>query len=74
MVEVIMERERRREHLLRELASGHLELHVPLEGLRSEKPRLLPGNWSNVCWKEECLYRSEGPVMNRIWTPLSDAH
>lgn len=73
MIAVVAERERRREHLLRELASGRLELHVPVEGLRSEKPRLLPGNWSNVCWKEECLYRSEGPVLNRVWTPLSDA-
>lgn len=71
MIAVVAERERRREHLLRDLASGRLDLRVPMEGLRSEKPRLLPGNWSNVCWKEECLYRSEGPVMNRVWTPLS---
>lgn len=74
MTAVVAEREARREHLIRELAAGRQEFRVPIDGLRSMDPCLLPGNWSNVCWKEECLPNPEGPIMNRVWIPLGDAY
>lgn len=74
MTAVIAEREARREHLIRELAAGRHESGLPIDGLRSKEPCLLPGSWSNVCWKEECLSNPEGPIMNRVWIPLGDAY
>ncbi|KAJ4424434.1 hypothetical protein N0V82_000956 [Gnomoniopsis sp. IMI 355080] len=74
MTAIVAEREARREHLIRELAAGRHDFHVPVDGLRSKEPCLLPGNWSNVCWKEECVPNPDGPVMNRVWIPLGDAY
>lgn len=74
MTAVVAEREARRAHLIRELAAGRHDFRVPMDGLRSKEPCLLPSNWSNVCWKEECLPDTEGPVMNRVWIPLGDAY
>lgn len=74
MTAVIAEREARREHLIRELAAGRHEPRAPIDGLRSKEPCLLPGNWSNVCWKEHCLPNPEGPIMNRVWISLGDAY
>lgn len=71
MSDVIAGREARRLRLTSELTTGAYQGPIPVEGLRSQEPRLLEGNWSNVCWKEECLPSPDVAMIGRQWVPVS---